>query len=164
MATALTALATYTIPSASALTLITFSSIPNTFRDLRLVVSATTDAEGNIFMKVNGDGGSNYSQVNMRGFASTSAGSSSSTGVRINSNYSTGLQTTSRATNIYDIMDYAQTNKHKTILVRANHSDEVDAIAARWASTAAITSVSVTANDAAAFTTGSTFSLYGVSA
>ena len=164
MASALTALATYTIPTGSAFTLITFSSIPSTYRDLRVVVTGATDAEGNIFLKINGDASSNYSQVNMRSFATSSAASSSGTGARVNSNYSTGLQTSSRAINIYDIFDYAQTNKHKSILIRANHSDEVDAIAARWASTSAITSLSITANDAAAFTAGSTFSLYGVSA
>lgn len=160
MAAAMTALANLTLGSAAST--VTFSSIPATYRDLRIVVNAATSAEGNIFIQVNGDTGSNYSQVNMRGFATSSTGSSSGTSTRIYSNYSTGLQTSSRAINTYDIMDYAQTDKHKTMLIRANHSDEVDAIAGRWASTSAISSVTLTANDATTFTSGSSFALFGI--
>ena len=159
MSAALVPLQNLTLGSAQAT--ITFASIPGTFRDLRLVVNGATSAEGNIYIRVNSDSGSNYYSVNMRA-SGGGAQSSSQTTTRINSNFSTGLQTSSRAVNTYDIMDYAQTDKHKTVLVRANHSDEVDAIAARWASTSAITSIAITANDSANFTTGSTFALYGV--
>lgn len=160
MGAALVPLQNLTITGAAAT--VTFASIPATYRDLRIVVNAATLTEGNIFIQVNNDTGSNYSQVNMRGFSSTSYASSSGTSTRIQSNYSTGLQTTSRAINTYDILDYAQTDKHKTILIRANHADELDAIAGRWASTSAINSVKLTANDATTFTAGSTFALYGV--
>lgn len=161
MASALVPLQNLTITGAAAT--VTFASIPATYRDLRIVVNAATLTEGNIFIQVNNDTGSNYSQVNMRA-SGGGAQSSSGTSTRIQSNYSTGLQSSSRAVNTYDIMDYAQTDKHKTILVRANHADEVDAIAGRWANTAAITSVKLTANDATTFTAGSSFALYGVKA
>lgn len=160
MANAMVALANLTLGSAQAS--VSFGSIPATYRDLRLVVNAATSAEGNIFIQVNSDTGANYSQVNMRGYGASSTGSSSGTGTNISSNYSTGLQTTSRAINTYDFMDYSVTDKHKTILIRANHSDEVDALAGRWANTAAITGIMVSANGTTTFTAGSTFSLYGV--
>lgn len=161
MANAMVALANLTLGSAQAS--VTFASIPtgSTYRDLRLVVNGATSAEGNIYIQVNGDTASNYSQVNMRGFGSSSTGSSSSTATTIQSNYSTGLQTTSRAINTYDFMDYAVTDKHKTILIRANHPDEVDALAARWASTSAISSILI-GSGGGNFTTGSTFTLYGI--
>lgn len=145
----------------SAQSTVTFASIPSTYRDLRIVVNAATSAEGNIFIQVNNDTGSNYSLVNMRS-SGGGAQSSAGTSTRIQSNYSTGLQTSSRAVNAYDIMDYSQTNRHKVILIRANHADEVDVIAGRWASNSAITSVKLTANDSGNFTIGSTFALYGV--
>jgi hypothetical protein len=159
MGAALVPLQNITLGSAAAS--VSFGSIPSTYRDLRIVVNAATSAEGNIFIQVNNDTGSNYSQVNMRA-SGGGAQSSSGTSTRIQSNYSTGLQTSSRAVNTYDVLDYAQTNKHKTILIRANHADEVDAIAGRWASTLAITSLKLTANDSGNFTIGSTFALYGV--
>jgi hypothetical protein len=160
---AMVALANLTLGSAQAS--VSFGSIPTTgYRDLRLVVNAATSAEGNIYIQVNSDTGNNYWRVNMRGFGASSTGSSHGFGggSRIDSNYSTGLQTTSRAINTYDFMDYSATDKHKTILIRANHSDEVDALAGRWANTAAITSILVSANGTTTFTAGSTFSLYGV--
>ena len=159
MAQALVALQNITLGSAQAA--VTFASIPSTFRDLRLVLNAGTTAEGNIYFQVNNDAGSNYLSVNARG-SGGGAQASTQTTTRINSNYATGLQTSSRAVNVYEIQDYAQTDRHKAILIRANHSDELDIIAGRWASTSAITSVKVTANDATTFTAGSTFALYGV--
>ena len=160
MANAMVALANLTLGSAQAS--VTFASIPTSgYRDLRLVVNAATSAEGNINIQVNSDTGANYSQVNMRGFATSSTGSSSGTGSNIQSNYSTGLQTSSRAINTYDFMDSNATDKHKTILIRANHPDEVDAIAGRWANTSAITSILI-ASGGGNFNAGSTFALYGV--
>jgi hypothetical protein len=63
-----------------------------------------------------------------------------------------------------DILDYATTDKHKTILSRGNNTARaVNAVVNRWPSTAAITSFKFDGNGAN-FTTGSTFSLYGLSA
>jgi hypothetical protein len=60
-------------------------------------------------------------------------------------------------------MDYAATDKHKTVLTRNNVSGTgVEAQAARWANTAAITSVTVITSSGAGFATGTVISLYGV--
>lgn len=159
MASAIVALANLTLSSAQAS--VTFASIPTSgYRDVRLVVNAATSAEGNINIQVNSDTGSNYVQINMRG-SGGGAQSSSGTSTYIQSNYSTGLQTSSRAINTYDFMDSNATDKHKTILIRANHPDEVDALAGRWASTSAITSIKVSSGGGN-FTIGSTFALYGI--
>ena len=153
----------YSSTLASAVSSVTISGLPQGYRDLRLIVNASvTPTEGNIFIQVNGDAGSNYTQVNVRGFSTSSTGSSTATGTNISSNYSTGLQTTSRAINIYDFLDYSQTDKHKAILIRANHSDEIDALAGRWASTSAITSIFISANGTTTFAVGSSFTLYAV--
>lgn len=159
MPDAMIPLAMTTLPAA--VTSVTIAGIPTTgYRDLRLIVNlGVSPSEGNIVVTFNNDGGSNYALVNMRGFGASSAASSASTSGGIVSNYSTGLQPSSRALNTYDIMDYSQTDKHKSVLVRANHSDEIDAIAARWANTAAITSITISSGT---FVAGSTFALYGV--
>jgi hypothetical protein len=159
MANALVALQNITL--ASTATSVVFGSIPATFRDLRLIVDAATTAEGNLQIRVNGDTGNNYAQIRMSAYSS----GRSSTSITTNSvvtNAATGLQTTARAINVYDIIDYSVTDKHKTILLRADHADEGDALAARWINTAAITSITVMPGST--FAIGSTFSLYGVSA
>jgi hypothetical protein len=63
---------------------------------------------------------------------------------------------------VIQFMDYAQTDKHKTVLMRTNRAGGgVSMIAGRWASTSAITSI-VLAPDGGTFNTGSTFYLYGI--
>jgi hypothetical protein len=138
----------------------TFSSIPGSFRDIRIIVTSSTAGEGNLGFQANGDGASNYTQVNMRGFSTSSIASSAGSSTQISTNFSTGMPSGERGLNIYDVLEYSQTDRHKTILVRGNHQAEVDAIAGRWASTAAITSVTITSG--ATFNVGSTFYLYGI--
>ena len=59
-------------------------------------------------------------------------------------------------------MDYGATDKHKTIISRSdNPAAQTTVVTNRWANTAAITSVAVTAG-ASSYSSGSTFSLYGV--
>jgi hypothetical protein len=70
--------------------------------------------------------------------------------------------TTERVAAIFQIFDYAQTDKHKTVLVRGNTASlETSASAQRWPSTSAITSIQARAVGSN-FAIGSTFSLYGV--
>jgi hypothetical protein len=71
--------------------------------------------------------------------------------------------TTRNQTTIH-FFDYARTDKHKTILARADVSSlATEATASRWAQTAAITSIAMTLNPGtSSFATGSTFALYGV--
>jgi hypothetical protein len=155
-------LATVTVPIATAS--VTFSNIPATYRDLRLVANASTATTGNLSMRVNSDTGTNYKIIVMLGYSTGLVSSQSQNLTSIYSNYAVGLASTDRALNTYDIMDYSATDKHKTFLIRTNHAGEWNAIAARWANTAAITSVTVNASfdPLVLFTAGSTLSLYGI--
>jgi len=61
-------------------------------------------------------------------------------------------------------MDYSATDKHKTILNRVNAASSiVEAVAARWANAAAVTSVAVQ-TQTGTFSSGMTLALYGVAA
>jgi hypothetical protein len=69
--------------------------------------------------------------------------------------------------NIIQVMDYSATDKHKTVLVRANTnapsvSGVVYASAGRWASTSAVTSLVLLPEVGPNFAIGSTFNLFGV--
>lgn len=136
---------------------VTFGSIPNTFRDLILVVNGTTSGDFVARMWFNGDQ-SNISFVSMYGVSGNGSGiSGAGTGTFIG-NYSNGM----RGTNIVQIMDYSATDKHKTSLVRSNNSADIVRVwATRWASNSAINSVTFAA-DNSTFASGSTFALYGI--
>lgn len=143
---------------------LTFSSISGSYRDLLLVVQATSNT-GNIpiLCQVNGSAtGYNRTEIGGNGSSALSSGESGSTSWTLGT-YSYGQNTTVES-KIFDFLDYSTTNKHKPILVRSNNASiGVSTIAGRWANTAAITSI-VLYPSSNSFNTGSTFSLYGVTA
>lgn len=161
-----TALATTTLSSATAT--VTFSNIPATYRDLILEFNYKLDSSATAadsFLRFNADTGNNYNHVFMSGNASTT---SSASGTR------TYLETNVDDTSVFlrnqiQIFDYAQTNKHKSgLMTEGLASFSVWRRAFRWASTSAITSISITAADRLGsgtpdnFSAGSVFSIYGV--
>lgn len=150
-----TSLATVTLGSSAAS--VTFSSIPATYRDLILITDHTGGASGvDVFLALNNDTGTNYTRVLMYG-NSTTTGSLSGTSDAVSALYGSNKQTL-----IMNVMDYSATDKHKTILIRNNNAQQSEVVAGaiRWANTAAVTSLRLGVGTS--FSTGSTFSLYGV--
>ena len=150
-----------TITLGSAASSVTFADIPATYRDLVLVANGTTVASNvYVVLQLNADDASNYSNVFMVGFGSTTE-SIASTDTSIKRS---GMGD-SQSTVIWQLVDYSATDKHKTVLSRwgANSSTNVAAAAGRWANTSAINSVKVYP-ESTTFTSGSTFSLYGIEA
>ena len=140
---------------------IDFANIPNTYRDLILIVSATQTATGanGGFIRLNGDSASNYSYVMMTGDGS-SASSTANSGNRF---IDSMVFANTRTAHVIQIMDYSATDKHKTILNRINTVDwGTRAYAGRWASTNAVNSITLGLESSQSFTSGSTFSLYGI--
>ena len=142
----------------SAAASVTFSSIPQGYRDLVLVVDANHTGANNSRVRVNSDTGANYHRVGMVGTALVVA-SFSSTGVT-----SWQFGAIGKSQQILQILDYTATDKHKTALLRGGAavgtaSEEVIAIAYRWANTAAITALEIDPDGT--YDAGSTFTLYG---
>jgi hypothetical protein len=151
-----TALATTTLSSSASS--VTFSSIPQDYRDLVLVVNGSlTSTLENLYILFNANG-TGYSYVLMLGTGSSA----------VSANYSArtwGELDTGIGNNIYHIMDYSATDKHKTTLFRSNRaSGGVLAQAGRWANTAAITSVAISGGLSQGFAAGTTLSLFGIEA
>ena len=139
---------------------ITFGSIPNTYRDLIVVYTAkSTSTVVNGRLRFNGDTAGNYFGVFMAGISdntTTSQTRSSETSIFLDNAYAANPSVT-----IINIFDYAQTDKQKTILNRSNsYTEQVSAHASRWASTAAINSVTIYPT-AGSWEIGSQFALYG---
>jgi hypothetical protein len=166
MANALVALATTTLATWNPT--VTFSSIPQGYRDLRIVAYNVIDVTtANMKFRYNGDSGSNYSMVRF-GFnyqPVTYSDGGTSTAIEDTRGYPTssgGVMAT------IDILDYSATDKHKVSLSRHQGNPTIngqglDIIAGRWASTAAITSITFSLSSGN-FGQYATFSLYGVSA
>lgn len=151
-----TALATLTLTGTDSE--IVFASIPATYRDLVLVVAGTSDSNSGLYLRFNSDTGTNYTTVGMYGNGSSAISFSQSLSFT-----NTNFISSSQGVNTVQVMDYSATDKHKTLLARASYAgNQAQAAAARWASTSAITSITLFMDAGRSFATGTTFSLYGV--
>lgn len=141
---------------------VTFTSIPQGYTDLELVVaSSNATANSTILVAVNGDSGTNYSFTYLNGDgASATSGRVANNGIGVLGDHSTVM-----STNIGKFMNYSNTTTYKTWLVRGGQAGYVvNASVNLWRSTAAITSITLTTTSGRSFTAGSTFSLYGIAA
>jgi hypothetical protein len=161
---------TYTLIDSVTLTTeatVTFTSIPQTFGDLVLVVnqSSPSGAKGTK-VYFNGDSGSNYFNLYMGGTSASTASSIvyGSTSI-LTGGYITASNVGVPMFVISQIMDYSATDKHKSVLSRSNtptgSNSGVVAWAGRWANTSAITSILISDGN---WAVGSTFYLYGIEA
>ena len=115
-------------------------------------------------MQFNGDTAGNYSATILWGDGSTAGSIRVSNQTYAYLNYYASVSTTQN-TQIFNIMNYASTTTNKTVVGRANRADSgVDAAVALWRSTAAITSIALKLKNGSNFSTGSTFTLYGIKA
>ena len=159
------AIETQTLTSAvSSVTLGSGGTIPQTYTDLVLVITGTTNSPSNPVLQFNGDTTTNYSHTYISG-----NGSAASSGRRTNQNYIfTGenayMNSTTRSMGIVQIMNYSNATTFKTVLSRYNNSaTATDALVGLWRKTPeAITSIVVTTGSANTFSVGCTFTLYGI--
>lgn len=154
---------------------ITFSSIPSTFTSLQIRATVketeTSSAyESDIIIRFNGDTGSNYAYHYLRGNGTSviAAGFATQTLGAV-----MDILTSSNATianiqgvGIIDIHNYASTTQNKTMRAFSgadlNGSGGIALSSSLWASTSAITSISLISANASNFTTTTQFALYGI--
>lgn len=153
------AIATNTLGSATST--VTFSSIPQTYTDLVLIIMGNAGGATSASMRFNSDSGTNYSNTYVQGDGS-SVGNFRDVNVTSNwagSFYSTTTPSISR----HNIMNYANATTFKSSIIRGDYGIGFTVVAAQvWRSTAAITSITLATG--ANFSTGTTFSLYGIKA
>jgi hypothetical protein len=153
-------IATTTLGSANAT--VTFSSISGSYTDLRLVMSGTMSAGADVVLQFNSDTGSNYSRTYLigSGSATGSGRSTSQTSMPV-----FFIGTTSTYSAFADINNYSNSTTYKTVLCRSGDTGSyVEANVGLWRSTAAITAIKIEAAGGPTFSTGSTFTLYGIAA
>ena len=156
-----TPLATNTLNTA--VSTVTFSSIPATYTDLVFVFDGTGASDTYSGIRFNGDTSNNYSYTYLAGNGSTAVSSRSSNNPEMYT--STGnTVTTSQNNTIVHIQNYSNTTTFKTALIRNNSTTvETTAAVGLWRNTAAITSFTFK-TPGTNFGVGSTFTLYGIKA
>lgn len=146
---------------------INFNNIPTTkngrtIRDLVLVMQAGATANSNWYVRFNGDTGSSYNYIILGGNGTTIGATTSSSLTYFFPNYFDTLDNTLNYQASLHMLDFAKTDKNKTVLTRTNKpGNGISAGAARWASVNAITSITITV-DVNQFIAGSRFALYGI--
>jgi hypothetical protein len=158
-------LATVTL-SASASS-ITFAGIPAGYKHLQLRYLCNTTrvggASGSGVIEFNGDTTvANYSTHALYGNGATASAAGYA-----NNNYSVWYygDTTTYVASVVDVLDYANTNKYKTIRnltgFDQNGAGQIGLVSMAWRNTAAVSSISLTPTGYS-FNTNSSFALYGV--
>jgi hypothetical protein len=163
MATTYEKIATTTLSSAASS--ISFSSIPATYTDLRLVfIGKSVTGNTYIQLRLNGDTGSNYSITTLYGdgSAATSGASTANAPMQVGLNYFTNTQPQLLT---MDLFSYAGST-YKTTLSTFNHdyngSGQVEYFVNLWRSTAAINAIYMYCSYSDTFAAGTTASLYGI--
>jgi hypothetical protein len=159
------ALANVTLGSSAAT--VTFSSIGASYRDLVLIADNSPSSDSNLWLQFNGDTtAANYRTVTVGGNGSGTYSATYTSGDGFNAIVAPGGGYGSAAGSIVriNIMDYSATDKHKTVLIRADKASAgTEALAGRWGSTAAINSIRIMQlNTSRLFAAGTSFALYGI--
>ena len=161
-----TPIATYTATGSVAS--YTFSSIPSTYTDLILVAQTIVSSGASfsdVFLRFNGDTGSNYSNTYLLGLSPSSAVSGRAANVTVaDSGYLTS-NSGNPNTRIIQLMNYSNTTTNKTVISRGSsvNSGQVISYVNLWRNTAAINSI-ILFPQSGNYAAGTTFTLYGIAA
>jgi hypothetical protein len=160
-------IATTTVGSGGSST-ITFSSIPSTYTHLQLRIIAKSTASGSYSqIRFNSDSGSNYAMHELYGTGSSALAYAETSQTYLNQYYTIETSTASNvfSASIFDILDYANTNKYKTTRKLSgnenNSAGGIDLASGLWRSTSAIDAITITPNSGN-FAQYSSFALYGI--
>jgi hypothetical protein len=162
-------LATVTLSAATAS--IEFAGIPSTYKHLQIRgigrSTQTPDTSVNVYLRLNSDSGSNYSTHYLTGNGSSASSGSATSTTFIYTGAVTAAGSTASIfeSSVIDILDYANTNKYKTVRTLAgwdaNGSGLVSFWSGSWRNTNATTTITLLPN-LGNWAQYSQFALYGI--
>ncbi len=145
-----------------------FTSIPSTYTHLqvRAIIKNTANNSESVRFRFNGDTAGNYSFHRLFGDGSSaSAYGEANTSYAGEASSSNSPQTNIFSALVYDVLDYANTNKYKTTRGLSgkdfNGSGNIFLFSGNWRNTAAVTSLTIYPNSDN-FAQYSSFALYGI--
>ena len=162
MATTYEPIATTTLAATNST--ITFSSIPATYTDLRLIVTGTATAALTPRIRFNGDTATNYSYTVLYGDGTSALSTRGANTAFISGTYNTGWSSTIPAFLTVDVFSYAGSTYKttlNTVSIDLNGSGSVERLVGLWRSTSAITSMTLVTSTST-FAIGTTATLYGI--
>jgi hypothetical protein len=164
------ALATVIVPSGGLAT-ITFADIPTGYQHLQIrgMVLGSAAASGSLQARFNNDSGTNYTRHELGGNGTTAFyyATTGQTSANMYGYYDNISNSGFPCVFVMDLLDYANTNKNKTMKVLAgmdkngSNYGEIFLKSSLWQSTSAISSVSIFIGGQN-FAVNSSISLYGV--
>ena len=159
-----------TVVLSSATNTVTFSSIPSTYKHLQLrSTHLSSGSDNNIMLRFNNDSGNNYSEHAVYGSGTAAAAYSTTSCSFATAGYT--ADATYPAPSICDILDYANTNKNKTVRALGGSDRNNTGVqyitfnSSAWYNTAAINRIDIVHGNIAGgkvFNTYSSFALYGI--
>ena len=164
------ALASTTVPSGGVAS-VSFAGIPTGYQHLELRMFAHSNRATNPeYLKINfnGDTAANYSWHYLYGQGATAGVGAGANAAYMFSQYYGGAAQNANTygSGITEILDYASTNKYKTIRDLAGYDDNgngsVSMQSGSWRNTAAISSIVITPGGGTLIAQYSSFALYGV--
>lgn len=158
-------IATTTLGSAQAN--ITFSSIPATYTDLRLVMTGLVSGSASLNLQYNANTATNYSQTDLYGDGTSVASARATNGTYILLKGDGAFNPSTTITNFVtvDIFSYAGSTNKTCLFTNAgdlNGSGETTVNVGLWRSTSAITSIKIFTNSPVNLSTGFTATLFGI--
>lgn len=156
-------IATYSVGSGGSAT-ITFSSIPATFAHLQIRATLKQSLGSGAFARFNSDTGSNYARHRIIGNGATASGTGDANQDKVLINTSQGFSDFGAI--VMDILDYANTNKVKTVRhlfgIDLNGSGQVGVESNLWRDTSAISTIEFISPNGGNYSEYSHFALYGI--
>lgn len=152
---------------------ISFASIPQTYTHLQVrgitrSLGTTTSPNEENELRLNGDTGANYSLHRLAGGGASATSDGFSGLTFTESGFGAGATANANVFSavVLDILDYADTNKYKTIRslngFDNNGGGQVALFSGAWLSTAAVTSLLIYTYSGAGFAQYSSLALYGI--
>lgn len=146
---------------------VTFTSIPQTYKDLVLEVSNTKHSyagSSSVYdnaMRFNGDTGQNYSTTNLQGDGTNALSGRDANAFSVATHWP--MASSSVGILVFNIFNYTNTNMNKTVISRSNNaSGIVGAYSSLWRSTAAINRIDIVVSGGYTISAGTTLRLYGI--
>jgi hypothetical protein len=141
-------------------TSVTFSSIPQNYSDLIIIVNGTLTSDENNYLSINGiNNAGSYSVTRLYGSSSARGSNRSSS----QNTMQCGEMGTNQSSDIIQILNYSNTATHKTVLSRSGNSNgNVKLSVGLSQGTSPVTSITLTAGST--YSSGCTFTLYGIAA
>jgi len=161
-------IATTTLSTAAST--ITFSSIPATYTDLRVVFVGQGTFTQSALLRFNNDTGTNYSTTQLQGdggavYSQRQTNNNNISMVQIPNNGGTANNTFGMV--FFEIFSYAGST-NKTVLGGdagdTNGSGNINRIVGLWRNTSAINEITITTGGASTYVAGTTATLYGIKA